>query len=189
MFASEGAMQSRSQIVPIPVRRRANSAGTLAPENRLEAEESFRLMLDSVTDCAIIMLDEEGKVKSWNSGAQRIEGYEAAEIVGHRIECFFTPEDVAAGKPARALQQAATSGRFEDNGWRVRKDGSRFWANVVISAIRDHGGVLRGYSKLARDMTEQKRADDAVKENEARLRSILDTVPDAIVIIDEAGMI
>jgi len=182
-------MQSRSQIVPVPVRRRANSACTFAPEDRSEADESFRLMLDSVTDCAIIMLDDEGKVKSWNSGAQRIKGYEAAEIVGHRIDCFFTPEDIAAGKPACALQQAATSGRFEDNGWRVRKDGSRFWANVVINAIRDHSGALLGYAKLARDMTEQKRADDGVKENEARLRSILDTVPDAIVIIDEAGLI
>jgi PAS domain S-box-containing protein len=160
-----------------------------AEDNRSWAEESFQLMIASVTDCAIIMLDEHGRVKTWNTGAHRIKGYDAKDIIGQPISIFYSPEDIAAREPERALREAAQTGRFEDDGWRIRKDGTRFWANVVITAIRDSGGVLLGYAQLARDMTARKNADDAVKESEASLRSILDTVPDAIVIVDEDGRI
>ncbi len=167
----------------------AKAKSVPAAEHRLDAQENFQLMVESVTDCAIIMLDEEGRVKTWNLGAQRIKGYEAAEIIGQPISRFSIPEDVAAQKPERSLREAASTGRFEDYGWRVRKDGTRFWGHTVITAIRDSGGKLLGFAKLARDMTEQKSADDALRESEARLRSILDTVPDAIVIVDEQGVI
>ncbi len=119
-------------------------------DKRLWAEESFQLMVESVTDCAIIMLDQAGRVKSWNTGAQRIQGYDAKEIIGQHNSRFFSNEDIAINKPERALQEAAAAGRSEDNGWRVRKDGSAFWANVVMTAIRDSSGVLRGYATLER---------------------------------------
>jgi PAS domain S-box-containing protein len=135
-----------------------------AEDKRLWAEESFQLMVESVTDCAIIMLDEEGRVKSWNAGAQRIKGYDAKEIIGQPMSRFFTREDIAAHEPGRALREAASTGRFEDDGWRVRKDGSTFWANVVMTAIRDSTGVLRGYAKLARDMTERRRVEAELNE-------------------------
>ena len=135
-----------------------------AEDKRLWAEESFQLMVESVTDCAIIMLDEEGRVKSWNAGAQRIKGYDAKEIIGQPMSRFFTREDIAAHEPERALREAASTGRFEDDGWRVRKDGSTFWANVVMTAIRDSTGVLRGYAKLARDMTERRRVEAELNE-------------------------
>src|ERR1700736_279109 len=98
-----------------------------------ESEERFRLMVESVKDYAILMLDPQGRVTSWNEGAQRIKGYSSEEIVGQDFSLFYLPEDVAAGKPAMELRVAAAEGRFEDEGWRVRKDGSRFWANVVIT--------------------------------------------------------
>jgi len=148
-------------------RRDAEAKRALAEEKRLWADESFQLMVESVTDCAIIMLDEEGRVKSWNTGAQRIKGYDAKEVIGKSLSVFFLPEDIDAHEPERALREAASTSRFEDNGWRVRKDGSRFWANVVVTAIRDSGGVLRGYAKLARDMTERRCVEANLKEARA----------------------
>jgi len=144
-----------------------NTARKDIEDKRLWAEESFQLMVESVTDCAIIMLDEEGRVKSWNAGAQRIKGYDAKEIIGQPISCFFTQEDIDAHEPERALREAASKGRFEDNGWRVRKDGSKFWANVVMTAVRDSDGELRGYAKLARDMTERRRVEAELNEAKA----------------------
>jgi PAS domain S-box-containing protein len=136
-----------------------NTARKDIEDKRLWAEESFQLMVESVSECAIIMLDEEGKVKSWNAGAQRIQGYSTKEIIGQHNSRFFTQEDIAIDKPERALQEAAAVGRSEDNGWRVRKDGSTFWANVVMTAIRDSDGTLRGYATLERDMTERRRVE------------------------------
>jgi PAS domain S-box-containing protein len=136
-------------------------------DKRLWAEESFQLMVESVSECAIIMLDEEGKVKSWNAGAQRIQGYSTKEIIGQHNSRFFSHEDIAIGKPERALQESAVSGRSEDDGWRVRKDGSTFWANVVTTAIRDSNGALRGYATLERDMTERHRVESELNEAKA----------------------
>jgi PAS domain S-box-containing protein len=144
-----------------------NTARKDVEDKRLWAEESFQLMVESVSDCAIIMLDQDGRVKSWNTGAQRIKGYEAKEIIGKYKSCFYTPEDIAIHKPERALQEAAATGRFEDDGWRVRKDGSTFWANVVITAIRDSSGTLRGYATLERDMTERRRVEAELNEAKA----------------------
>jgi PAS domain S-box-containing protein len=135
-----------------------------AEQSLRESEERFRLMVASVKDYAIIMLDPTGIVISWNAGAERIKGWTAGEIIGTSFERFYPPDDVAAGKTAHELREAAATGTFEDNGWRIRKDGTRFWANVVITALRDDAGVLRGFSKVTRDQTERKNADDALRK-------------------------
>ncbi|HYI07572.1 MAG TPA: PAS domain S-box protein [Thermoanaerobaculia bacterium] len=144
-----------------------NSARKHAEEKLRSTEESFRLMVESVSDYAIVMLDPEGRVVSWNTGAQRIKGFHADEIVGRHFATFYPPEDVASGKPRRDLDQAAASGRHEDEGWRVRKDGSLFWANIVFTAIRDQGGNLRGFAKLTRDLTERNKVEAALTNAKA----------------------
>ena len=134
---------------------------------RLEAEERYRMIVESVRDYAILMLDPSGHVSTWNSGAERIDGYRADEIIGSHFSRFYLPEDVAAGKCEADLRAAAAGGCFEDEGWRVRKDGSRFWANVVISAVRDRSGALIGFSKVTRDLTERRRAEEERARREA----------------------
>ncbi|WP_029031792.1 MHYT domain-containing protein [Salinarimonas rosea] len=129
-----------------------------------ESEERFRLMVQSVTDYAIFMLDRSGHVANWNSGARRIKGYEAHEIVGQHFSCFYTQEDRARGVPEQALRIAERDGRFEAEGDRVRKDGSRFLASVVIEPIRDDAGEIIGFAKVTRDVTERRRAQDALDE-------------------------
>jgi len=136
-----------------------NSARKRVEEQLRWTEQSFRLMVESVTDYAIVMLDPEGRVVTWNSGAQRIKGYSAEEIVGQHFSRFYVPEDIAHGVPQRALDAATTKGRFEDEGWRARKDGLTFWANVVFTAIRDQDGNLRGFAKLTRDLTERRKVE------------------------------
>jgi PAS domain S-box-containing protein len=133
-----------------------NSARKQVEEKLRWTEEGFRLMVESVTDCAIVMLDSEGRVVSWNTGAQRIKGYSAEEIVGQHFSRFYPPADIARGVPQRDLDAAAAQGRCEVEGWRVRKDGSLFWANVVFTAIRDPAGNARGFAKLTRDLTERR---------------------------------
>jgi len=127
-----------------------------------ESEERFRMMVDGVTDYAILTLDLSGHVTSWNPGAERLKGYRAEEIIGQYFSCFYPEEDVARGKPAMELEQAAASGRSEDEGWQVRKDGSRFWANGIITALRDESGRVRGFVKITRDMTERQRAAEDI---------------------------
>jgi adenylate cyclase len=131
-----------------------NTARKQVEEKLRWTEESFRLMVESVTDYAIVMLDPEGRVVSWNAGAERIKGYSAEEIVGQHFSRFYPQEDIESGKPQRDLDVVAAKGQFEDEGWRVRQDGSAFWANVVFTAIRDQRGHLRGFAKLTRDLTE-----------------------------------
>lgn len=128
------------------------------------SEQQFRLLVQSVTDYAIFMLNADGRVTNWNAGAERIKGYRAAEIVGEHFSRFYTPEDRDAGAPSTALRIAATEGRFEMEGWRVRSDGSRFWANVVIDPIHDGFGEVIGYAKVTRDITERRNAQQALDE-------------------------
>lgn len=135
----------------------------------LSEEERFRLLVNSVTDYAIYMLDNEGRVTTWNPGAERFKGYSAAEIIGQHFSRFFTPEDIDAGLPARALKTAAKEGRFEAEGWRLRKDGTRFWVNAVIDSIRAPDGKLLGFAKITRDLTERKQAADELERTREAL--------------------
>ncbi|HUQ28076.1 MAG TPA: PAS domain S-box protein [Usitatibacter sp.] len=129
-------------------------------ERMRQSEERFRLLLEGVEDYAIYLLDPDGRVSSWNGGAQRIMGYTAGEIVGQSFERFYPPEDVVAGRPTAELRTAALNRRAEDTGWRMRKDGTRFWANVVVTALHDDEGRLRGFAKVTRDLSERKRIED-----------------------------
>jgi PAS domain S-box-containing protein len=130
-------------------------------------EERFRLLVDAVQDYAIFMLDVQGHVSSWNTGAERIKGYTVSEIIGKHFSVFYPEEDLRAGKPERELVVAAKEGRFEDEGWRLRKDGSRFWANVIISAIRDESGQLIGFGKVTRDYTERIKVNEVLRKEVA----------------------
>lgn len=131
-----------------------------AEEKLRQSEERLRLMIESVQDYAIYMLDPEGRVATWNQGAERIKGYKASEIIGEHFSTFISSEDVAAGKPAVELELAKRDGRVELEGWRVRQDRSAFWANVVLTALYDDAGVLRGFAKITRDMTEMQRVEE-----------------------------
>jgi formate hydrogenlyase transcriptional activator len=126
------------------------------------SEERFRLLVEGASDYAIFMLDPEGKVATWNSGAERIKGYRAEEILGQHFSKFYPQESVERGKPQHELEVAAAEGRFEDEGWRIRKDGSRFWANVIITALRGKDGQLKGFSKVTRDFTDRKSAEESL---------------------------
>ena len=137
-----------------------------------QSEERFRLLVEAVQDYAIFMLDTEGHIVSWNNGAQRIKGYQGAEIIGKHFSCFYPPADLQSGKPQWELEVAAKDGRFEDEGWRVRKDGSKFWASVVITAIRDEGGNLIGFGKVTRDFTERMRTQDTLRQEIQERREI-----------------
>ncbi len=135
----------------------------------LDAERRFRLLVQGVTDYAIFMLDPEGQVTNWNAGAERIKGYRPDEISGEHFSRFYTPEDREAGVPKRALETARRTGRYEAEGWRVRKDGTRFWASVVLDAIRDDDGQLIGFAKITRDMTEKRDAQLRLEESREQL--------------------
>ena len=126
------------------------------------SEERFRLLVEGASDYAIFMLDPEGRVATWNSGAERIKGYRAEEILGQHFSKFYPQESVERGKPQHELEVAAAEGRFEDEGWRIRKDGSRFWANVIITALRGKDGQLIGFSKVTRDFTDRKSAEESL---------------------------
>jgi len=134
------------------------------------SEERFRLMVEAVRDYAIFMLDTEGRVTTWNVGAERIKGYRASEIIGRHFSCFYPEEDIRSNKPELGLEAAAREGRFETEGWRLRKDGSKFWAVVVITAIRDTAGNLLGFGKVTRDFTDRMLADKALHDSRSRLQ-------------------
>ena len=143
-----------------------------AEEALRESEERFRLLVECVRDYAIFMLDTDGCVESWNSGAERIKGYKADEIIGRQYSLFHMPDDVERGIPSEELQLASSGGRFENEGWRIRKDGSRFWANVIITALHDETGATVGYSLITRDLTEHKSAEEQLLAYQEQLRSL-----------------
>jgi PAS domain S-box-containing protein len=147
-----------------------------------ESEERFRLLVEGVVDYAIILLDPHGRIASWNEGAQRITGYRSDEIVGQHLAQLYLADDFAEGKPDVALRIAAEEGRYENEDWRIRRDGSTFWANSVISAVRGARGELVGFSTVMRDLTERQRT-------ESRFQSLLEAAPDAIIIVDPRGSI
>jgi PAS domain S-box-containing protein len=156
-----------------------------AEEALRASEECFRLLIDSIEDCAIFRLDPSGQVTTWNPGAERITGFSAEEIVGCNVARLYATEAVHAGRPERHLEMAREHGRYEDSDWRVRSDGLRFWASVVITALHDESGTLRGFSHVVRDGTAQKHAQDELQG----LRSIVHSSDDAIVSFTERGVI
>jgi PAS domain S-box-containing protein len=144
----------------------------------ISESERYRILVEGITDYAVYMLDPQGKIVSWNAGAQRFKGYERAEIIGRHFSQFYTEEDQKTNLPARALQIAEREGKFEQEGWRVRKDGSRMWAHVVIDPIRDRSGKLIGFAKITRDLTERRAAQEALRESEQRFRLLVQSVTD-----------
>ncbi len=176
-----------SDLVPAvhrALRHAEERAGRRAAEAAWRrSEERFRLLVENVTDYAIYMLDPEGRITTWNAGAERIEGYPAEEIIGQPISVLHLPEDSAAGKPAQMLQTARAAGRFQEEGWRVRKDGTRFWASVVITPLWNEAGQLTGFAKVSRDMTELKRVADALRHSEERYRRLVELCPDALLVL------
>ena len=136
-----------------------------------ESEERFRMLVETVQEYAIFRLDPEGRIVTWNTGAERINGYKSSEILGKHISCLYLEEDIQAGKPQRELQVPSKEGRFEDEDWRVRKDGSRFWAIIVVTALRDDAGKLAGFTKITRDFTERMLAEKSLQESQRKLQA------------------
>src|SRR3954469_12634582 len=152
--------------------------------------DPFRSIVQQADDYAIFLLDRGGHISSWNRGAQRIKGYEANEILGRHFSTFYPKEAVERRWPEHELEVAARTGRFEDEGWRVRKDGTLFWANVVITALRDEAGEVRGFGKITRDLTERRRNEEMLRESEARFRLLIESVKDyAIFMLDTQGRV
>jgi len=151
------------------------------------ADEPFNALVASVTEYAVVLLDSTGAVASWNLGAERMQGYRAHEILGRDVAAFFTPEDRDLGAPAQALHAARTEGQFHGEAWRLRKDGSRFWASVALTALSGPEGDLRGYLKVTRDLTERRRSSDRLRESEARFKAFISASPSVMSIKDCAG--
>jgi PAS domain S-box-containing protein len=162
----------------------------IKPLKSISEDQRFQYLVSGISDYAIYMLDTNGMVSSWNAGAQRFKGYTAQDILGQHFSNFYTPEDRAGGLPARALAIALAEGKYEAEGWRVRKDGTRFWANVVIDPIYDESGALLGYAKITRDITERKKAEEALRESEQRFRLLVQGVTDyAIYMLSPEGLV
>lgn len=166
----------------------------LQTADRLDAsltqDGRYRLLIEAVTDYAIYMLDPEGRVTSWNPGARRFKGYAASEIIGRHFSEFYVEEDRKSGLPARALATSAREGKFESEGWRIRKDGSRFWAHVVIDPIRSPDGQLVGFAKITRDLTERRAAEQRLRQNEEQFRLLVQSVTDyALYMLDPQGRV
>ena len=156
-------------------------------EKLRESEESLRLMIEGVKDYAIFMLDPEGRVASWNRGCERLKGYSASEVLGKHFSIYYPPEDVAAGKAERLLREAAEKGQARDEGWRVRKDGTRFFANVAMTAIHDKGGKLRGFSKITHDVTAKHEIERKLHKEQQFVKSLVECFPDLIMVLNKRG--
>ncbi|RVA70881.1 PAS domain-containing sensor histidine kinase, partial [Mesorhizobium sp. M7A.F.Ca.CA.001.08.2.1] len=153
-------------------------------------EDRYRVLVEAVTDYAIYMLDRSGTVTSWNAGAERFKGYSASEIIGQHFSCFYTEEDREAGLPSRTLETAVRDGKFVTEGWRVRRDGTPFWAHVVVDPILDPSGKLTGFAKVTRDLTERKKAEEEIRKNQEQFQRLVQGVTDyAIYMLDPEGVI
>jgi len=157
--------------------------GSRAPRPATDAE--LRLLISSIQDCAIFMLDPQGRVSSWNSGARALKGYEAEEIIGQHFSRFYGEADRAAGLPSALLERALAEGRCEQEGWRLHKSGARFWANAVITPVRDQGGALLGFAKITRDLSERKLAEAEL----AASAQVLRTMAEGVILVRRSDMI
>ena len=178
--------QNRKDRKTTAKQSRAREKGITKDSEPSFPEDQFQLMIEAVVDYAIYMLDAEGRIMSWNTGAQRLKGYTESEVIGRHYSMFFTEEAIRAGKPQQELERAKLDGRYEEEGWRVRKIGPQFWANVVLTPIYHHG-VLRGYVKVTRDLSERKAAEDALRQSEQWLLTTLRSIGDAVIATDAAG--
>jgi PAS domain S-box-containing protein len=179
-------------LIPIALQAKVRGLAELFIDKQQAKREAhqLRLMVQGTTDYAIFMLDPSGRVMTWNAGAERLKGYRADEIIGQHFSRFYPQEVIDRGWPAYELEMAQREGRFEDEGWRLRKDGSRFWANVVITALRDDEGHLAGFSKVTRDLTARKQAEEALRRSEERFRLLVEGAQDyAIFLLDSEGNI
>ncbi|MDB5454364.1 MAG: hypothetical protein JWO33_2942 [Caulobacteraceae bacterium] len=166
------------------------TANREAQQAMLESERRFRLLVEGVVDYAIYMLDVNGIITNWNRGAERMKGYQANDIIGRHFSLFYTPEERQLGAPARALGTALSEGRFEAEGWRLRKDGSRFWASVIIDPVHDEDGTLIGFAKITRDVSERKAAEDALSDSERQFRMLVSGVVDySLFMVDPNGIV
>ena len=164
------------------VSERTDEAADLAEDALRDCEEKYRMLLDGIQDYAIFIIDPRGQVVSWNAGAERIKGYKAEEIIGRNFSCFFPPEDIERGRPEEVLRLTAARGQHQEQGMRVRKDGSQFLASVALTALRDKVGNLRGFSEFSHDLSES-------KESGAKYRGLLEAAPDAMVVVNQSGKI
>ncbi len=192
--ATDYVLKSQLTRVVPAVQRALRSSGSRAqmtPKERalVESEERFRMLVDGVKDYAIFMLDAFGRVTSWNAGAQHLHGHTAEEMLGQNFKSLYLREDIDRGLPERALKTAGEEGRFEEAGWRVHKSGEKFQANVVITVLRDEQGRLRGFAHVTRDVTARSQAEEALRKSEALKTAILETALDAILSIDQEGLV
>ncbi len=182
-----GPMDEASGGVPA-----ASAAGESPPKTTglRDSDEQFAKLVSGVRDYAVLLLDRQGSILTWNAGAERIKGYRAEEIIGQHFSRFYTNDAISTGWPAHELDVASTTGRFEDEGWRVRQDGSKFWASVVITALRDESGEVRGFLKITRDLTDRRQAEEKLRMSEERFRLLVDGVTDyAIFMLDPQGRV
>ena len=160
------------------------------PEGTRQAEEAFSQVVAGVRDYSVVLLDRNGHVKTWNAGAETIKGYRAEEVIGRHFSIFYPQESVSSGWPAHELEVAASTGRFEDEGWRVRRDGSRFWTNVVLTALLDQDGNVRGFLQICRDLTDRKMEEEKLRLSEERFRLMVESVKDyAIFMLNPEGLV
>jgi PAS domain S-box-containing protein len=173
-------------MMPFPVKAEPRIAGRI-PRGVDPTDQQFRLLVEAVTDYAIYMLSPQGEISSWNAGAERIKGYAAAEVLGRHYSIFFPAEDRVAGKPERGLATARETGRSSDEGWRLRKDGSRFWALAVLDAVRDESGALVGFAKITRDISERRAAEEQLRASQAQFQAFTDNSPLLMCLKDRDG--
>ena len=178
--------KTKKQTAAGKKRRTPKNTSALLPSEPSWESDQFRLMVDAVVDYAIYMLDLEGRIMSWNPGAQRLKGYSQAEVIGRNYSMFFTEDAIRAGKPQYELERAKAEGRFEEEGWRVRKIGPQFWANVVLTPMY-YEGVLRGFVKITRDLSERKASEDSLRQTQQWLLTTLQSIGDAVIATDAAG--
>jgi PAS domain S-box-containing protein len=192
LFAVQGVVISSLTEALRGARSRAEESAVEAlthQESLRRSEERFRLLVEGVEDYAIFMLDPEGRVISWNAGAERITGYGEEEIIGEHFSVFYTEEDLERGHPEEELRVAASEDRYQEDALRVRKDGTRFWASVLITALRDEAGYLKGFSQVVRDITDRKEAEQKLRESEQRFRTLVQNSSDVITVIDAEGTV
>src|SRR5947209_4761008 len=202
-------LRGRAAEPPAPAEalRTAVAGRERAEAGRRQSEQHFDQLVAGVRNYAIFLLDRQGNVLTWNAGAQRIKGYRPEEIIGQHFSRFYPADAVASGWPAYELTEAAATGRFEDEGWRVRKDGSRFWASVVLTALRDESGTLRGFAKVTRDLTERRQAEEnarrliqeeagrkaaqeaarEIERQREQLHVTLSSIGDGVIVTDDRG--